>query len=264
MENKVIIVTGASEGIGRALCLELAHHKGIIVGAARNKKRLNELREEIEGMGREMLVVPTDVTEEKACKNLIETTIARFGRLDILVHNAGRTIWTTCEDISDTSIFEKVMRLNYFGSVYCTYYALPYIKESKGQIVGVSSIAGIAGIPSRTAYSASKHAMFGFFDSLRIELAGSGVKVTMVAPDFVLSEIHKRALDGNGKPLDKSPLQESKIMTAKECAVIIVKGIEKQERLVITSLRGKVGRWLKVLAPSLLDKIAAKGIRDRK
>ena len=210
------------------------------------------------------LVAPTDVTDKDACKHLIKSTIDEYGQIDILVNNAGMTMWTPFEDIEDLTIFERIMDLNYLGCVYCTHYALPYLKKSKGQLVGVSSVAGLNGVPSRTAYSASKHAMFGFFDSLRIELKNTGVSVTMIAPDFVLSEIHKRALDGSGNSLGKSPMQESKIMTAEECALLIIKAIENHDRILITSLRGKLGRWIKLIAPSVVDNIAAKAIKEAK
>jgi len=262
--DKVVVVTGASEGIGRALCLLLAEQKAKVVLAARNKNRLNELKKEIESKGGTALPVPTDVTDENACRNLIETTVSQFGRIDSLVNNAGRTMWAFLEEIRDISIFEQLIRLNYLGCVYCTFHALPYLKVSKGLIVGISSVAGLAGVPSRTAYCASKHAMFGFFDSLRVELKDTGVDVTMVAPDFVISEIHKRALDGSGKPLGKSPLQESKIMAAEKCASMILSAMEKRDRILITSFRGKVGRWMKLIAPSVVDKIAAKAIEKRR
>jgi len=262
--DKVVIVTGASEGIGRALCLLLAERKAKIVIAARNEERLNELKKEIEAAGGRALSVPTDVTDENACKILIEKTVAEFGQIDSLVNNAGRTMWTPLEDIKDTSIFEKIIKLNYLGCVYCTYYSLPYLKKTKGLIVGISSLAGLTGVPARTAYSASKHALFGFFDSLRIELKDTGVAVTMVAPDFVLSEIHKRALNGSGKSLGESPLQESKIMTSEKCASLILGAMEKRDRILITSLRGKLGRWMKLIAPSVVDKIAAKAIEERR
>jgi short-subunit dehydrogenase len=262
--DKVIVVTGASEGIGRALCLALAPQRPKLAIAARNEERLNELMKEVESKGAQALIVPTDVTSEEACNRLIRMTIEKWGSIDVLVNNAGRTMWTNFEDITDTSIFEKMMRLNYLGSVYCTYYALPYLKKSKGLIVAVSSVAGITGVPARTAYAASKHALFGFFDSLRIELDGTGVSVTMVAPDFVLSEIHRRALGHDGKPLGKSPLQEDKIMTAQKCAAQIVKAMENRERLLLMSLRAKVGRCIRLVSPRLVDNIAKKAIRDKK
>ena len=263
-QEKVIIVTGASEGIGRALCLALAPQKPKLVLAARNKNRLEQLKEEVESEGAKSIVVPTDVSEEKACKSLIDKTVAEFDRLDVLVNNAGRTMWTTLEEMMDISIIEQLMRINYFSAAYCTYYALPQIIESKGRIVGISSVAGLNGVPTRTAYSASKHAMFGFFDSLRVELMGTGVSVTMIAPDFVLSEIHRRAFGKDGKPLGSSPLKEDKIMTAKECASKIIKAMENRDRLAILSFRGKIGRWMKMIAPGLIDQVASKAIRDAK
>jgi len=263
-EDKVIIVTGASEGIGRALCLALAPQKPKLVLAARNQDRLEELKQEVESKSAEAMVVPTDIVEETACKHLVDETISAYGRLDCLVNNAGRTMWTTLEEMSDPSIIEQIMRINYLGAAFCTYYALPHLKQSKGRIVGVSSVAGLTGVPTRTAYSASKHAMFGFFDSLRIELLETGVTVTMIAPDFVLSEIHRRAFNKDGKPLGTSPVQEDKVMTAAECAARIVKAMESRERLAILTARGKVGRWVKLIAPELIDRFARKAIQDAK
>lgn len=261
---KTIIVTGASEGIGRALCEVLASQGPNLVLAARNEARLNELKIAVEAKGAKALAVPTDVTSEAACKALVERAVEAYGGIDVLVNNAGGTMWTFFEEIEDLAIFERLMRLNYLSAVYCTYYALPYLKKGKGRLVGVSSVAGITGVPARTGYSASKHAMFGFFDSLRVELAETGVSVTMIAPDFVLSEIHRRALGSDGRPLGKSPMQESKIMTAEKCAELMVQAIARRERLLVTSARGKVGRWLKVFAPNLIDRVAAKAIRDRR
>jgi len=261
--GKVIIVTGASEGIGRALCLALAPQKPKLVLAARNTERLEELEQEVEALGAEAIVVPTDITDMNACKALIDRAVSAYGGIDVLVNNAGGTMWTKFEDITDMTIFERLIRLNYLGSVYPTYYALPHLKASKGRIVGVSSVAGITGVPTRTAYSASKHAMFGFFDSLRIEVAEYGVSVTMVAPDYVVSEIHRRALGGDGAPLGVSPLVESKVMKADQCAELIVGAMERRERLLVTSTRGKLGRWFKLIAPAMMDKIAAKAIRDK-
>ena len=263
-QDKVIVVTGASEGIGRALCLALAPQKPKLVLAARNTNRLEQLKEEVESAGAKSIVVPTDVSEEMDCKSLIERTITEFDCIDVLVNNAGRTMWTTLEDMEDISIIEQLMRINYFSAAYCTYYALPHLIKSKGRIVSISSIAGLSGVPTRTAYSATKHAMFGFFDSLRIELMGTGVTVTMIAPDFVLSEIHRRAFGKDGKPLGSSPVEKNKIMTANECALKIIRATENRDRLAILSFRGKLGRWVKLIAPGFIDKVVLKAIRDAK
>lgn len=264
LEGKVVVLTGASEGIGRALSLKFAEKRANIVLAARNESRLEELKKEIASIGGNALVVSTDVTEIESCQNLIKQAVAHYGKMDILVNNAGATMWTLFDEITDISIFKKIMDVNYLGSVHCTYFALPYLKKTKGQIVGVSSIAGFTGVPCRTAYAASKHAMFGFFDSLRAELRNTGVSVTMIAPDFVLSEIHRRALDKDGKPLGVSPMQESKIMTSERCADLIVEAVIKRKRLLITSFRGKLGRWMKLIVPGIVDIVAAKVIADAK
>ena len=117
-------------------------------------------------------------------------------------------MWARLDEMQDLSLYEELMRTNYFGAIYPTFYALPHLKKSRGRIVVVSSLAGLTGVPERTGYAATKHALFGFFESLRIELQGTGVTVTMVAPDFVRSEIHRRAIGADGKPLGASPLSE--------------------------------------------------------
>ena len=259
--HKTIILTGASEGIGRALALELATDAPNLVLAARNLERLESLAADCESLGATCLVLPTDVTDEAACRLLIEKTVERFGGLDVLVNNAGGSMWARLDELSDTSVLEHLMRLNYLSASWCTYYALPALKQSRGQVVAVASVAGLTGVPTRTGYSAAKHAMFGFFDSLRIELAGDGVGVTIIAPDFVLSEIHERAIGPDGQPMGESPLETRKgVMTSEECAARIYQAMVGRKRLLITSFRGKLGRLLRILAPSLIDRIAAKAI----
>jgi short-subunit dehydrogenase len=172
-------------------------------------------------------------------------------------------MWSRFDALADLEVFERLLEVNYLAPVRLTSLALPHLRESKGLMVAVASLAGLTGVPERTAYAGSKHALVGFCDSLRIELAGSGVDVCVVAPDFVVTETHKRAMGPDGQPLGTSPMQQSKIMTAEECAARIVRGIEKRERLVIMSARGRIGRWLKLLAPGLIDRIAAKAIRQR-
>jgi short-subunit dehydrogenase len=173
-------------------------------------------------------------------------------------------MWARADEIRDPQIVREVMELNYFSVVWLTLAALPHLKAARGRIVPVASVAGLTGVPSRSAYCASKHAVVGFFDSLRIELAGTGVTVTVICPDFVVSEIHRRALDGEGRPLGQSPMQETKIMTSEECAALMVPAMAARRRMLITSTRGKLGRFLKIFAPGVIDRIAAKAIADRK
>lgn len=262
--GNVVVVTGASEGIGRALCVALAPQRPKLVLAARNRERLESLAATCRAAGADVLVVPGDLTQEEECRRLVDATIAHFGRLDTLVANAGRTLWARVDEVEDPAVFREVMELNYFAVVNVTMAALPHLKASRGRIVPVASVAGLTGVPSRSGYSASKHALIGFFDSLRIELADSGVTVTTICPDFVVTEIHRRALDGHGQPLGATPLQESKIMTAAQCAELMIPAMAKRRRMLITSRRGKLGRLLKIFAPGVIDRIAAKAIAERK
>jgi short-subunit dehydrogenase len=262
--DKTVVITGASEGIGQALALELASDHPRLVLAARSAERLAETAAACRERGARTLEVVTGVSDRAQCERLIERAVADFGGVDALVNNAGITMWSRFDAVSDFAVFERVMAVNYFGAMYTTAAALPHLKRSKGLIVAIASLAGLTGVPERTGYAASKHAMVGFFDSLRIELAGSGVDVTIVAPDFVVSQIHKRAIGADGRALGRSPMQESRIMTAEECARLIRRAMEKRERLLVTSARGKLGRVLKLLAPSVIDRIAAKAIRERR
>jgi short-subunit dehydrogenase len=152
------------------------------------------------------------------------------------------------------------MQVNYMGSVYCTFHALPWLRQSHGLIVGISSLAGRTGVPTRTGYAASKHAMTGFFDSLRIELDGSGVGVTMIFPGFVATGIRENATGPDGKPIRVSRVRESEVMGVEQCAARIVRAIERREREVVMTARGKMGLWLKLLAPALVDRIAKRAI----
>jgi short-subunit dehydrogenase len=262
--GKVIVLTGASSGIGHALALALAPQRPRLVLAARDLRHLEDVAKECRARGAEALVVPADVSSEAACGALVARTIESFGALDVLVNNAGIGMRSRFDEVQDLSVYETLMRVNYLGCVYLTHHALPHLKKSRGQIVVVASVAGLTGVPTRTGYVASKHAVFGFFDSLRIELDGSGVSVTVIAPDFVRSEIHRRAFGADGKPTGKSTLQESRIMSAEECAGLIVRAMEKRQRLLITSWRGRLGRIVRLFAPGLIDAVAKKAVAQGK
>jgi len=262
--GKSVILTGASAGIGRAVALALARRGARLALAARDEGRLAEVARACEAAGGEAVALPTDVRVAEACAALVDGAVARFGGVDAVVNNAGMSMWARLDQIRDLSIYEQIIRVNYLGSVFVTAAALPHLKQSRGLIVAVSSVAGMTGVPTRTGYAASKHALFGFFDSLRIELRDAGVGVTLIAPDFVVSEIHKRSLGADGHPLGKSPMQEAKIMTTERCAEMIVTAMERRKRLVIGSWRGRAGRWVRLLAPDLIDRLAARAIRQGK
>ncbi len=263
MKDRRIIMTGASEGIGRALALALAARGARMALAARDRERLDTLAQECRARGGEAIAVPTDVTNQQDLEWLVAEAVKTFGGIDAVVHNAGITMWSRFDALQDFSIFERLMEVNYLAPVRLTALTLPHLLKSRGLIVAIASLAGLTGVPERSGYAASKHAMIGFFDSLRIELAGSGVDVSVIAPDFVVSEIHKRAIGPDGEPLGSSPMMQTRIMTADDCAARIVRAMEKRRRLLLMSPRGKWGRWLKLLAPSLIDRIAARAIRQR-
>ncbi len=260
LAGRVVVLTGASAGIGKALALALAPQRPRLVLAARDESQLASVADACRAQGADVLIVPTDVSHADHCQRLVTRATAHFGGIDVLVNNAGIGMIASFEDVQDLSIFERLMRVNYLGCVYLTYYALPELKKSRGRIVVVASLAGLTGVPTRTGYAASKHAVIGFFDSLRVELMATGVTVTIVCPDFVVSEIHKRASGADGKALGHTPMQESKIMTAEECAALMVPAIEKRQRMLVMSLRGRVGRFVRLVAPGLIDQVALRAV----
>ncbi|MCL2914677.1 SDR family oxidoreductase [Shewanella corallii] len=264
LQDKVVVITGASEGIGRALAKAMAPLGCHLVLCARNSERLDSLMNEIKHSGGQATAFVMDVTDRLGCADLVTLCEVELGSLDILIHNAGMTMWSRFDQLSDLGVMEKLVRVNYLAPMQLTKLALPALKRVKGQIVVVSSLAGLTGVPERSGYCASKHAVSGFFDSLRIELAQDGVAVTQIYPDFVKSEIHKRALDAKGEPLGTSPMQVDKLMTAEQCAALMVPAIVSRRRELLTSGRGKLGKWLRIFWPGMLDKIALKAIQQRK
>ncbi len=262
--NKVIVITGASSGIGKALALQLADQKAKLALGARNMEKLEEVARQCRQKGAEALALQVDVAREEQCKNFIDKTVEALGAPDVLINNAGITMWAKFDEIKDVNILQRIMQVNYMGSVYCTHYALPYLKASNGRIVGISSLTGKSGVPTRSGYAASKHAMAGFFDTLRIELKETGVSVTMIYPGFVSTEVRERALGPDGNPLRKSPVQEKKVMTPEQCAAQIIPAMAKRKRELVMTLRGKLGVYLKLIAPALVDKIALRAIEKGK
>ena len=260
MKDNVVIITGASKGIGAELARQLAAKGARLALAARDREALESVAAECAAMGAQAEAFVTDVAVEDDCRRLVERTVAAFGRIDTLVNNAGATMWARFEDIGDMAILERIMKVNYLGAVYCTHHALPHLKASRGRLVGIASLAGRTGVPTRTGYAASKHAMMGFFDSLRIELADSGVTVTMICPGFVSTGIRENATGPDGKPIQVSPVKEGEVMGVEECARITLKAIEGRRREVVMTARGRIGLFLKLVAPGLIDRIARRAI----
>ena len=259
-KDNVAIITGASSGIGRELAYQLAEQGAWLALAARDLSRLEQVAAVCRDRGGRAIAIQTDVADQAACQRLIERTVEAYGRIDTLVNNAGLTMWANFEQLQTLQPLEIIMQVNYMGSVYCTYAALPYLKQSRGRIVAVSSLTGKAGVPTRSGYSASKHAMVGFFDSLRIELSCYGITVTIIYPDFVATETRQRAFGPDGKPLGKSPVQETRVMSAETCARLTLRAMERRKREEVMGFRGKVGQYIRLFAPGLIDRVALKAI----
>jgi short-subunit dehydrogenase len=254
MVNKVVIITGASSGIGLACAREFASRGASVIMASRNETLTNILAGEMVYEGYDAFSVRTDVTVEAECKNLITETITRYGRIDVLINNAGISMRALLSDV-EIEVLKRVMDVNFWGMVYCTKYALPYLLESKGSLAGISSIAGFHGLPGRSGYSASKFAMQGFLESVRIENLKRGLHVLIAAPGFTSSNIRKSALAADGSPQGESPRQEDKMMPAEVVARHIISAINKRKRSLVLSSYGRTTLFLKKFAPEFLDRI---------
>lgn len=256
MKDKIVIITGASSGIGKALAFKFGMMGSKVVLAARNTENLQAVDQELIGLGVETLVVQADVSIESDCKKIIDLCVEKFGKIDVLINNAGISMRAVFADL-DLSVIKKLMDVNFWGTVFCTKYALPYLLESKGSVVGVISVAGHIGLPARSGYSASKFAVRGFLDTLRCETQKTGLHVMVVAPGFTESNIRKVALKADGSSQAETPRDESKMMTSAEVAEKIYNGIVRRKRsMVLTFLEGKFTVFLNKWLPSLVDKLA--------
>ena len=258
--GQVVIVTGASLGIGADVARTLAAAGSRLVIAARDAARLQAVADECRARGAEVEAFIGDVTAESDCRALMARAVERFGRIDTLICNAGQAMWARAEDVTDWSVFERLVRVNYLGAVYCALAALPQLRASTGRLVVVSSLAGKTGVPMRSGYSAAKAALHGFFDSLRIELMGSGVSVTIVCPGFVGTGSRARNLGADGDMLGRSPVDESAMMSVDTCTRLLLDAAESRERELVMTARARLGMWLKLIVPAVVDRMAAKAM----
>lgn len=264
---QTIVITGASDGIGAEVARQLARSHGggaALVLAARNAAQLEEVAAQCRAAGATAHVVPTDVSDEAQCRALIAQAIAATGRIDALINNAGLSAHALFGEVQaqDLHWYQQLMTVNLWGSVWCTHAALPHLRASRGRIVAVSSLAGLVGVPGRTAYSATKFAMTGFFEALRAEVKGDGVSVTIAYPGVVATRIRYRGFDATGRPAGASGLKEGAAMSVEECARLIVDGMQHRRREVVMTAQGKVGRFIKLLAPALVERIALSKLKD--
>jgi short-subunit dehydrogenase len=254
-KDKVVVITGASSGIGKALAHEFASKGANLVLAARQYITLCEIAQSLEKeFGIRAVAVQCDVSIEEDCKLMIAQAVQSFKRIDVLVNNAGISMRALFKDV-DLKVLKQIMDINFWGTVYCTKYAMPELLKTKGSVVGVSSVAGYKGLPGRTGYSASKFAMNGFLDSLRIENLKTGVHVLTACPGFTNSNIRNTALAKDGTQQGETHMDEGKLMTSEEVARIIVDGVEKRKRTLIMTGQGKLTVLLSKFIPAKLDQL---------
>ena len=255
--NKVVLITGASSGIGKATAFEAGRQGAKLVLAARNLALLDKVVMELNEAGVEAIALRTDVSKEEDCRAFIEFAAKKHGRIDVLVNNAGISMRALFEK-TDLNVLRTIMDINFWGTVYCTKFALPYLLESKGSVVGVSSIAGYKGLPGRTGYSASKFAMQGMLEALRIENLKKGLHVLIACPGFTASNIRSTALAADGSSQGESPRDEKNMMSAEEVARHLIVAIAKRKNSMVLTNQGKTTIWLNKLFPSLTDKLVFK------
>jgi len=259
----VAVVTGASDGIGAELARQWSARRGAGLGlvlAARSVDKLEQVAAQCRAHGARVHVQRCDVSVPQDAQALADAAVRAFGGIDTLVNNAGMSAHARFEDTDDLAWTEQLMRINHWGAVWCTRAALPHVKARRGRLVAVASLAGLVGVPGRSAYSATKFAMVGFFEALRTELRASGVSVTIAYPGVVATETRRRGLDAHGRPAGKSGLDERGAMSVETCARLVLDGTESRRRDVVMTARGKAGRWLKLLAPDLVDRVALRAL----
>lgn len=263
MKNKVVIITGASSGIGEACAYAFAKQGAKVVLAARSVSKLNHVKQQCDALGAETLLVQCDVSIETDCENLINQTVFEFKTIDVLINNAGISMRALFADL-DLNVLKQVMDINFWGTIYCTKHAIPYLLAQKGSVIGISSVAGFKGLPGRTGYSASKFAMEGFMDALRIENLKTGLHVGVMRPGYTASNIRNAALNKDAKSQAESPFDESKLMSAETVANYILKMIENRKAHQVLTTQGKLSFLLQKFVPRFLDTLVYNTIAKEK
>lgn len=254
LKDKVIVITGASSGIGEAMARVYAAQGARVVLGARSAEKLEALVDEIRGTGGQATWCAVDVVKPEECKALIDKAVETFGGVDVLICNAGLSMRAIFDDV-DLAVLHRLMDVNFWGAVNCCKYALPYLQQSKGSVVGISSVAGLHGLPGRTGYSASKYAMTGFLETLRIENLKKGLHVMVACPGFTASNVRFSALTADGSQQGATPRNEAKMMTPEQVARIVARGILKRKRLCLMEIEGRATHFVKKFAPAFLDRM---------
>jgi short-subunit dehydrogenase len=251
-KDKIVVITGGSDGIGKALVAQFLALGAKVATCGRTQSKLDELSSEFNSPN--LIVFAADVSKQVDCDALIAKTVKEWGTIDILINNAGISMRALVKEVSIDTL-KNVMDINFWGSVYCTKAALPFITQNKGVIVGVSSIAGYRGLPGRSGYSASKYALNGWLEALKTELYGSGTHVMWVCPGFTTSNIRNAALDKDAKAQGESPMNEGEMMSSEDCATHIIAAIGKRKRTLVLTFTGKRTVFMNKFFPAWADKL---------
>ncbi len=254
LENKVVVITGASSGIGEAMAFLYAAQGACVVLGARSTEKLQLIAGDIRAKGGRAAFCRVDVTDPAECRELIETAVRTFGGVDVLICNAGISMRALFDDV-ELDVLHRLMDVNFWGTVNCCKYALPYLQATRGSIVGISSVAGLHGLPGRTGYSASKYAMTGFLETLRIENLKKGLHVMIACPGFTASNVRFAALTADGTQQGETPRDEAKMMTPEQVARIVARGIRRRKRLCLMEAEGRATHFVKKFAPAFLDRM---------
>ncbi|TRX50452.1 SDR family oxidoreductase [Fulvivirga sp. M361] len=254
MEDKVVIITGGTSGIGKALAYEFGSHGAKILITGRKQQTLDEAVNELSQNGITVTGVQCDVSIEKDNERMARIALENYGKIDVLINNAGISMRALFKDV-DLDVIKKVMDINFYGVLYATKHCLPSIIKNKGSVIGISSIAGFRGLPARAGYSASKFALQGFLEVLRTEMLKTGVHVLTACPGFTASNIRKASLSADGSQQGESPREENKMMTAEECAQHIYRATIKRKKYLILTTQGKLTVFLNKWFPGFMDKM---------
>jgi len=263
--NKNIVITGASSGLGAALANELAYFKPNLILFSRNIDKLNEVAKSCNDKGAKAIAVQGDITKPEDCRRLVEATINNFGSVDYLVLNAGISMWAKFDEVTDLSLFQKLIETNYLSAVHLIHLFLPDLKKSKGLITAISSIQGEIAVPYHSGYVASKHALTGFLNTLRMELRDKGVDVMLVKPHWLRgTDLRKNAFDKNGNMIGESRKEHSKeSISLEESSRKIIKGMLSRKRELVIPSKLKLLSWLNLISPGLVEKIVSGKVKEQ-
>lgn len=262
LNDKTAVITGASSGLGKALALALAREGMQLALAARGEQGLSATAAEAERLGSRAIAVRTDVVDPAQCRALIDQAAQTFGTIDLLVLNAGASMWARFDQVTDLSLFRKLMETNYLGAVYCVHPALSHLKQSRGSIVAILSLQAVIGAPNHTGYTASKHALYGFLDSLEVEI-GEEVHILRVLPGWIRgTRLRSRAFKADGTPVGSAAPHRRHAVTLEECTEKILQAIRQKRRMIYIPSKLKFLPWLKLAAPGRLKAMIKKAVEE--